>query len=41
MKQKSSKAKQNVLSNIIDKDDITHLSFFPILEFSLDYQTTF
>lgn len=41
MKQKSSKAKQNLLRNITDKDDLTHLSFFSIQDSEQGYRTTF
>lgn len=41
MKQKSSKAEQNLLRNITEKDDLTHLSCFLIQDSELDYQTTF
>lgn len=41
MKQKSSKAKQNILRNINEKNDVNHLSWFSILDSELDYQITF
>lgn len=41
MKQKSSKAEQNILRNVTDKEDITHLFLFSILDSEQDYQTTF